>query len=191
MENIKFWNPVEDSDAGSPISKTIGMEYKFAFQYWFVNFVWKTDEGEAESIVLLIFVLWWCLNRRWMGGGGVEQKVSFRASSNRIFFQREFLPKHKHDTFWNVVLTGYFYVLFLWIIVVSDFCPIDFTVNSHADSHFYKYIYLFQISYSVESIFVIIIHVTKILCIQIWFICVTPPTFFLIRIIFYRKKTLH
>ena len=54
MENIKFWNPVEDSDAGSPISKTIGMEYKFAFQYWFVNFVWKTDEGEAESIVLLI-----------------------------------------------------------------------------------------------------------------------------------------
>ena len=45
-----------------------------------VNFVWKTDEGEAESIVLLIFVLWRCLNLRWMRGGGVGQKVLFRAS---------------------------------------------------------------------------------------------------------------
>ena len=35
-----------------------------------VNFVWKTDDGEEESIVLLIFVLWWCLNFRWMRGGG-------------------------------------------------------------------------------------------------------------------------
>ena len=35
-----------------------------------VNFVWKTDEGEEESIVLLIFVLWWCLNFPWMRGGG-------------------------------------------------------------------------------------------------------------------------
>ena len=25
-----------------------------------VNFVWKADEGEAESIVLLIFVVWRC-----------------------------------------------------------------------------------------------------------------------------------
>ena len=35
-----------------------------------VNFVWKTDEGEAESIVLLIFVLSWCLNCPWLRGGG-------------------------------------------------------------------------------------------------------------------------
>ena len=35
-----------------------------------VNFAWKTDE--AESIVLLIFVLWRCLNLRWIGGGEGE-----------------------------------------------------------------------------------------------------------------------
>ena len=35
-----------------------------------VNFVWKTDEG-GESIVLLIFVLWYCFNRRWVRGGGL------------------------------------------------------------------------------------------------------------------------
>ena len=34
-----------------------------------VNFVWKTDK--AESIVLLIFVLWRCLNLRWLRGGAV------------------------------------------------------------------------------------------------------------------------
>ena len=35
-----------------------------------VNFTRKTDE--AESIVLSIFVLWQCLNLRWMRGGGVR-----------------------------------------------------------------------------------------------------------------------
>ena len=35
-----------------------------------VNVAWKTDE--AESIVLLIFALWRCLNLRWMRGGGVR-----------------------------------------------------------------------------------------------------------------------
>ena len=34
------------------------------FPFDTVNFVWKTDEGETESIVLLIFVLWWWLSRR-------------------------------------------------------------------------------------------------------------------------------
>ena len=45
-----------------------------------VNLVWKTDEGEAESIVLLIFILWRFLNLRCIWGGGVGQKVLFRAS---------------------------------------------------------------------------------------------------------------
>ena len=39
-----------------------------------MNFVLKTDEREAESIVLLIFVLWRFLNLRLMRGGGVGQK---------------------------------------------------------------------------------------------------------------------
>ena len=44
---------IEDSYTGSPSSITVIM-----------NFVWKTDEGEAESTVLLIFVLWRCYNCR-------------------------------------------------------------------------------------------------------------------------------
>ena len=37
-----------------------------------MNVVWKTDEREAESIALLIFVLWRSFHRGWMRCGGVE-----------------------------------------------------------------------------------------------------------------------
>ena len=63
---------------------------------------------------------------------------------------------NKHDSFWHVVLTGYFYVIstFLWVIVVSNFLPLKiyknlvlslstciiFTANSQADNYFHKYI---------------------------------------------------
>ena len=59
-------------------------------------------------------------------------------------------------------------VLFWWTIAVSDFRPleiyknvglplstINFTVNSHADNHYYKYIYLFQILYNMKSDFLL------------------------------------
>ena len=48
-----------------------------------VNFVWKPIRGgggKTESIVLLIFVIWRCFNRRWVSGCGLGQKVSFRVS---------------------------------------------------------------------------------------------------------------
>ena len=47
----------EDSDTGSRSSIIIWMEYLLLLNSDIVNFVWKTGEGEAESIVLLIFVL--------------------------------------------------------------------------------------------------------------------------------------
>ena len=59
--------------------------------------------------------------------------------------------RNKHDSFWLVVSTGYFYVSFLWAIVVSDFLPLEiykllvlplssitFTANSQADNYFYN-----------------------------------------------------
>ena len=53
----------------------LGWNTYLFFNINIVNFVWKTDEREAESIVLLIFVLWRFMNLRWMRGGGVGQKV--------------------------------------------------------------------------------------------------------------------
>ena len=64
--------------------------------------------------------------------------------------------------FWLVVLNRYFYILFLWAIVVSDFPPLEihkhlafplssitFTANSQTDNHFNKSIYLFRKYYTV------------------------------------------
>ena len=47
----------------SPSSLTVGMEYLFAFFNSDVTkFVWKTNEREEGSIVMLIFVICHCLN---------------------------------------------------------------------------------------------------------------------------------
>ena len=93
-----------------------------------------------------------------------------------------------HSTFWHIVSTGCFYVLFSWAITVSDFrlleiyknldlpfSTITFTVNSNADNHFYKYICLCQILCSTKQFF-IKIHIkvlTKVFYIQTWFLCET------------------
>ena len=133
-----------------------------------VNSVSKTHERQADSIALLIFVLWRYLIRRWMRDSGVGQKSYLGPTEIIYFSSKDFRPSSKHDTLWLVVSTGYFYVLFLWTIAVSDFrsleiyknwsrplSTITFTVNSHADNYFYKYIYLFQILYSMKSVFLL------------------------------------
>ena len=135
----------------------LGWNTFFLFNPDIVNFMRKTDEEEVKNIVLLIFVLWWCFNHQWMRGE-VGQNVLFRASWNHIFFQP---GSNKHDTFWHVVWTGYFYVL--WAIAVSDFClleicknfclplfTITFTVNSHTDNRLYKLYALIIIKYQIS-----------------------------------------
>ena len=59
---------VEDSDTGRPSSITVRILICFSNSD-IVKFVWKADEREEESIVLLNFVLWQCFNRRWLLGG--------------------------------------------------------------------------------------------------------------------------
>ena len=136
------------------------MEYLFTLQFWYCKLCvenwWGEREG-AESIVLLIVVLGCCFTCWLVRGCGWCRK------SNLIFFQPDLSQRNKHDSFWLVVSTGYFYVSFLWAIVVSDFLSLEihkhlvlplssitFTAISQADNHFYKYIYLFQILYSMK-----------------------------------------
>ena len=102
-----------------------------------------------------------------VGGWGVvgwDRKSYLGPAEMSSFSSRDLYRRNKHDSFWLVVSTGYFYILFLWAIVVSDFLPLEihkhlvlplssitFTANSQADNHFYKYIYLFllfQVLYS-------------------------------------------
>ena len=76
---IKFGDPVEGSSTGTPSSIT-GWNTYLLFNSDVMNFVWKTNEWEAENIVLLFFVFWRCFNHRWMRNGGEGQKALFRAS---------------------------------------------------------------------------------------------------------------
>ena len=94
-----------------------------------------------------------------VGGWGVVgwcRKSYLGPAEISSFSSRDLSRRNKHDSFWLVVSTGYFYILFLWAIVVSDFLPLEihkhlvlplssitFTANSQADNHFYIYIYLF------------------------------------------------
>ena len=61
---------VEDFNTGGPSSFAVRMEYLFAFQFCYceccVESRWEREGGGAESIILLIFVLWHCFNHRWV-----------------------------------------------------------------------------------------------------------------------------
>ena len=112
-----------------------------------VNFAWKTDDGVGEE-------------RKKASWG----KKSYLGPAGITSFSSQELSQHnKYDSFWLVVTTGCFYILFLWAFVVSDYflleiykhlvlplSSITFTANSQAVSHFCKYIYLFQILYSMK-----------------------------------------
>ena len=87
---IKFWDPVEDSDTGGPISIPVMMEYVFAFQYWHCKLCSKNRWGGSREHCFVNFcslvVLASSVDERWWGGA----KVLFRTSRNCIFFQPAF-----------------------------------------------------------------------------------------------------
>ena len=79
-----------------------------------MDFVLKANEGEAESIVLLIFVLRQCFNRRWVrgSGGGAESFVQGQLKLN--FFPDGILAKalcmtHSGMLYRLDISTFYFY----------------------------------------------------------------------------------
>ena len=87
-----------------------------------MNFVWKTDEGEAESIVLLIFVLWQCFNRRRVMVVGRGRKsylgpAEIASISSRIL--AEAVSMTHSDTLYRLdISTFYFYKPLLFQIIV-------------------------------------------------------------------------
>ena len=145
------------------------MEYLFTFQFWYCELYMENRWGgreDAESIVLLIFVLLRYFICRWVRGCGLGQKVLLRASWNRIYFQPRFKPTQKAWLILAWCMDWTFLHFVLWAIVVSDFLPLEihkhlvlplssitFTANYQASNHFYKYISFFQILYSMKSVF--------------------------------------
>ena len=119
---IKFWDSVVR------VQLPLGWRTYFLFNTDIVNFVWKSDEGETEGIVLLILVFWRCLNRQWIRVVSRGRKSYLGAAEIASFSSRDFSRSSKYGTFW-LVTTGYFYVLFLWTIAASDFCLLEIYKN--------------------------------------------------------------
>ena len=61
---------VDDLTLAVWVQLPLGRNTCLLFSSDIVSFVWKINEGEAESIVLLIFDIWRCFNCRWVRGGG-------------------------------------------------------------------------------------------------------------------------
>ena len=89
---------------------------------------------------------------------GWDRKSYLELAKIVSFSSRDLSQRKKDDSFWLALSTGYFYILFLWANVVSDFLPLEiykhlalplssitFTAKSPADNHFYKYIYVSDI----------------------------------------------
>ena len=112
--SIKCSDLVEDCDTGCPISVTVRMEYLFAFQFWYyercVENWW--EEGRKHCFVNFCSL------------AELSSRVDEVRWGGKSFPSRDFSRNNKHDTFWRVVSTGNFYVLFLWAIAVSDFRPL-------------------------------------------------------------------
>ena len=153
---IKFWDPVEDSDTGDPSSLIVKMEYIFAFQCWYCELCVENRWRGGRKHLFCLFLFFGCA---WIVGGwgvvGWGRNSHLGSAEIASFSSRDFSQSNKHDAFWPVVSTGYFCVLFLWTIAISDFCPLGicknldlplstniFIVNSRADNHFYKYIFV-------------------------------------------------
>ena len=95
-----------------------------------VNFAVKTN---AESTVLLIFLLWRSLHRRWMRGGGVGQK-SYLGPTEIVSFSSRILAEAKNMTYSDMlyrldISTFCFYesllfqIFFLWKFIKTSVFP--------------------------------------------------------------------
>ena len=106
---------MEHSSIIGPSSFSARVEYLSAFQFWYSELCVENQCGREEggrNIVFLIFVLWHCF----VGGKGIVGwgGKSYSGAVEIASFSSQDLSQHnKHDSFWLVVSTGYFYVLFL------------------------------------------------------------------------------
>ena len=116
-----------------------------------------------------------------------------------FFSRQDFNRSDKHDIFWQVVSTGtgYFYVLFLWPIVVSDFCLLEICKDlGHPCQLSLLHSTAMQITISV-NIFVsniqyeisfLLKYTLRFFIYKFEIKCEAPHLFFQIKTMTYRKK---
>ena len=110
----------------------LGWNTYMLFNTDIMNYVWKTDEVEAESIVLLIFVLWRCLNLRWMKSGGMGQKVYLEPAEITPF---SCWPFSHLNQIWFKCETPLLFFLMFYYISFDQQLSADVLQNRYSGKH--------------------------------------------------------
>ena len=107
---IKFW-AVENSDWWFKFDYHQDGILYLLFNTDIGNFVWKINEGVAGNVFLLIFLFGgaWIVGGWWWRWG---RKSYLGLAEITSFSSWDFTGSNKHNTFWHVVPTGYFYISF-------------------------------------------------------------------------------
>ena len=165
-KSVRSWSfeiLVEDSNTGSPSTVTVRMEYLICFSILIVNFVWKSDErgvGVQKALFVLLILFFG-------GAKSYSGPAEITSFSSRDF--SETINMTHSDMFYRLnISTFHFYEPLLFQIFVPwkfikpslyknclPLSAIAFTVNSHADNHFYKYLYLFHVLYGMKLVFLL------------------------------------
>ena len=108
-----FWESIKDSDTSGLSSIPIRMEYLLAFNtdMWTLCGKPMRERQKALLFFFFFFCAAWIVNE-W-GVVESDRKSYLGAAEIASFSCRDFSPSSKYDTFWHVVTTGYFYILFL------------------------------------------------------------------------------
>ena len=123
---------------------------------------------------------------RWWGGAESLIKSQLKSNFAPARILTEAISMTRSDMLYQLdIFTFYFYEPFLiqifvprkFIKTLAFTCLLSLlTVNRHADNHIYKYIYLFQILYSMKQFFFLLKYTLRL--------------FIFIRTIVYRKNSL-
>ena len=129
--SIKFCGLVEDSDIGCLSSITVRMGYLFAFQFWYFELCVENWWRGGRKHCFANFVVEGC----WGGAKSLISGRLLRPVEMVSFSSRDFCQSITHsDMLYRTdISTFYFYEPLFQIFV-------PFTVKSHTDNHFYKYI---------------------------------------------------
>ena len=106
------------------------MENLLAFQYWYCELCVKNrwGRGRKHCFVSFCFICGAIIVDGWRAVGWGRRSYLGTAEVES-FSSQDFSQSNKHDTFWHVLTTGHFYVLFLWTITVLDFCLLEIYEN--------------------------------------------------------------
>ena len=156
---IKFWDPVEDYDTGSPSSITVRREYLLAFQYWYCELCVENGWGGGRKNCFVNFcslaVLessvnegWWVVTESLIWAIGNLKKLragilaeAISTTHSDMLYRLDICTFHFNEPLlFQIFVSWNLYKH--WLSLVYYHFHHAFTVNNSADNCFFKYIFI-------------------------------------------------